>query len=144
MNDLQMESFYMPNRFEPLRLDYIIIAMHVFAKLHAVTLVLKDQCPEKLVEYKSLKDIFEQRKDDAQLNDYFESLKEIALSCIDKETEFHYWNALNIYFKSGTFYELLLGLLNSKTSEPYSVICHGDCWINNVMFKQEVNMTINL
>lgn len=138
MNDLQTDGFHMFNRLEPLPLDHVINAMHVFAKLHAVSLVIKDQCPEKFVVFKSIEDIFEQRKYDIQLNNYFESLKVTTLNCIDKEKEFYYWNKLNVYFNIGTLYELLLDLLNSKSSEPYSVICHGDCWINNIMFKQEV------
>ncbi|XP_065365871.1 uncharacterized protein pkm [Calliphora vicina] len=137
MNDLQVEGFFMHNRFEPLTLDHVVYIMGIYAKLHATSLAMKDQIPEKINSFKNISDIFEQRKNDVQLNDYFESLKRSALESIDKEHEQAYWDKLNEYFNSGTFYELMLTLLDSNTSEPYSVICHGDCWINNVMFKQE-------
>lgn len=33
---------------------------------------------------------------------------------------------------------LNLLMVNGPNAEPYSVLCHGDCWTNNIMFKDEV------
>lgn len=139
MNDLQVDGFFMHNRFESLTLDHVTFIMRIYGKLHATSIAMKDQCPDKFQRFKSISDIFEQRKDDVQLNDYFESLKRTALESLDKNKYSEYWAKLNEYFNKGKFFDLMLDLLNAQSSEPYAVICHGDCWINNVMFKQEVH-----
>jgi hypothetical protein len=28
--------------------------------------------------------------------------------------------------------------IDGAAAEPYSVICHGDCWNNNIMYRYEV------
>lgn len=140
MNDLQDDGFYMHDRFKPLLYEHVAFIMVIYGKLHATSLVLKNENPEKILNLKKMVDIFVQRKDDPQLNEYFESLKKSALESLDKEKDKGYWCKLNSYFKQGTFYDLMLKLLDGESSEPYTVICHGDCWVNNVMFKYEVSI----
>ncbi|XP_058983196.1 uncharacterized protein LOC131800389 [Musca domestica] len=137
MSDIQEEGFYMHDRFKLLTREHVALTMRIYGKLHATSLAIKDQSPEKIQDLKCIVDIFEQRKDDPQLNDYFESLKKTALDCFDRERESFYWEKLNAYFSRGSFYNLMLMLLEPRTSEPLSVICHGDCWINNIMYKTE-------
>ncbi|XP_073828807.1 pinkman [Musca autumnalis] len=143
MSDIQEEDFYMHDRFKSLTRDHVSLTMRIYGKLHATSLSIKDQTPEKMKNFKDMVDIFVQRKDDPQLNNYFESLKKSALDCLDKDREPVYWKKLNDFFSRGSFYDLMLNLLESKSSEPHSVICHGDCWINNIMFKNENNLVVD-
>lgn len=141
MNDLQVDGFYMHNRFEPISRSHVALLMRIYGKLHATSLVLKLEEPEKLDDLKKMEDLFYQRKDDNQLNDYFESLKLSALGSLENgnnESIDLYRQKLTDYFNRGTLSKLMLDIL--EASEPYSVICHGDCWINNIMFKKEVSM----
>uniref|UniRef100_A0A1A9VLX7 CHK domain-containing protein n=1 Tax=Glossina austeni TaxID=7395 RepID=A0A1A9VLX7_GLOAU len=137
MDDLQPQGFYLFDRFAPLTYDHVTILMRIYGKLHATSLVIKDENPELLSELQKMQDIFVQQKDYEPLNNYFESLKVNVLECIDKQREHDYWSKLNEYLNSATIFELMLSILDSKSSEPYSVICHGDCWINNIMYKYE-------
>lgn len=42
----------------------------------------------------------------------------------------------------GRFMDMVKELTTGKLAEPYAVICHGDCWNNNMLFKNEVCMEV--
>lgn len=37
----------------------------------------------------------------------------------------------------GKYVEEMLDCVNFEAAEPYSVICHGDCWNNNMLYKND-------
>ncbi|XP_053948125.1 uncharacterized protein LOC128856802 [Anastrepha ludens] len=142
LEDLALQEFALFDRFDDLRFQHVAMVMHVYAKLHAVSFAIKDQEPEALDKFRKIQDIFEQRKDDPNLNNYFEGLKKSTQACMDAESD-RYQRVLMRFFER-PFFDIFLELIDGNKYEPYAVVCHGDCWSNNIMFKHKDGKVIAL
>ncbi|XP_014086073.3 uncharacterized protein pkm isoform X2 [Bactrocera oleae] len=135
LEDLSLQEFRVFDRFDDFQFEHIAIVMRTYAKLHAVSFAIKDQQPQALDKFRNIEDIFLQHKDVSNLNIYFEGLKRTALACLELEND-EYKQALGKFFKR-PFFEIFSDLIDGNKYEPYAVLCHGDCWNNNLMFKLE-------
>lgn len=141
MDDLQITEFYLHDSLQSLSVDHITILMRIYAKLHATTLVIKHENPSKLVKFQEMTDIFVKRANDPFLKNYLENLRQYVLDSVCRKKENRYWTRLNQFLQATngkTVYDLMMEYLEPNSSEPYTTVCHGDCWINNLMFKKSV------
>lgn len=136
MKDLKPEGFEMYNRHNYTTPDHIYLVMKILAKFHAIFYAMKDQCPEKVEKFMAIKDIFSTRKHDKDLLGYMNSLKIRALSTLCPDTEQHLIDKVEKLFEKD-FFDLLSDSTNGKLAEPYATVCHGDCWNNNILYKNE-------
>ncbi|XP_034671202.1 uncharacterized protein LOC117903357 [Drosophila subobscura] len=144
LEDLCRSGFQLHDRFSDLPLQHAAMVMRAYAKLHAVSLAAKRQWPEKLLPFRQLVDIFEQRRGDIALATYFENLKESALSALRSPADDAYGLRLRAYFARGSYFELLLPLISGSNCEPFAVVCHGDCWNNNIMYRLSQPLDLRL
>jgi len=142
LEDLKPKDYHLFDRFAEMDIDHVSLVMKTYAKLHAVSFALKDQKHQSFTKIQQMPDWFEQRKDNAKLRMYFESLKTPTLQALDRQNDKSYLATLSKYFEQKEFYDLLLPLLNGKNCEPFAVVCHGDCWNNNLLFKYQVNSNL--
>lgn len=94
--------------------------------------MIQDQDPERFEAFKNMLDIFTERKDDKVVVDYMNSLVDRAKATLNSDTDADVINKFAM--------NMIVTMVDGKLSEPYSVICHGDCWNNNLLFKYDVSV----
>lgn len=137
LEDLCAAGYRLHDRFAELTPAHASLVMRAYAKLHAVSLALKQQQPQRLRPFQQMVDIFAQRRGDHALHVYFEQLKQNALGALRPLEDAPALQRLQAYFARGSYFDLLLELLSGNNCEPYAVVCHGDSWNNNLLYRQQ-------
>lgn len=142
LEDLRTKGFDIDekaSKFEYLEFDQICAVMSELAKFHALSFAFEKQNPEKFNEVKSLfEDILYQNHflNKSKLRNYYFESFEMSLKEVTD---------LDAKRKLARVESKLLDLLQMYTkSGKNNVLCHGDCWVNNMLFKNEVSLIIYL
>lgn len=141
--DLKISGFKMYNRHIEASYLHSKLIMETLGKLHAVSYAIKDQEPELLNPYRDMIDMLVSRQNNEPLSQFFVKITERALETLDPEEDKELLIKLR-KFLCRPYLEILGDFLDGNRSEPLSVITHGDCWINNILFKlDEVSLNFN-
>lgn len=139
MEDLKAAKFEMFDRQKDTTVEHVNLVMSALGKFHAISFAIKDQRPELLECYKGMKDIFMQRDDEAKDNmkAWFDAMKKQALDAIEQHEDLK--KILDKVLEKD-FFSLIEGCVDGPPAEPYAIITHGDCWNNNIMYRNEVKL----
>ncbi|KAF2901789.1 hypothetical protein ILUMI_04405 [Ignelater luminosus] len=135
LQNLKEAGYSMWERRLPMEHDHISLVMTEYGRFHAISLAMKDQVPERFQKLTdSMYDIFAIFMEKASLLRMFKKQCIRALDSLDSIID------KNAYTAFKTFIDRELDeFLNNlpKAVDKYSVVLHGDCWTNNMMFKYE-------
>ncbi|XP_077295764.1 uncharacterized protein LOC143917993 [Arctopsyche grandis] len=137
MEDMCARGYRMHDRYYPYDSDHLELALMNLARYHSISFAMKKLDPET---YKKLA----KSVDKSVLYDkYFDPIIERSLfeatTVMDDASKAE---KLLSFSKNGV--EKFHKYIASKSATPYDVICHGDCWTNNIMFKYENGKPVDM
>lgn len=132
MDDLRAKNYRMWPKMEPITFDHVQIVIRKLAKLHAVSFALKDQQPSILQPITCARDMFHEILMSPAYLSYLEGTQAKMISVIENNLPEH---AVKFRKVCDGLTPILNEILNAKSSEPFTVLAHGDCWGNNTMIR---------
>lgn len=145
MEDMKALGYVLRNRAEPMDYNHVRLVMETYGKLHAISFALRDQRPLEFQDIKSkMIDLF--YMDDKHLNPMTQGHVTVMNNKILESLETVGDRREVEVFKK--YSEKVMGELKEVTEKgidgKYSVFAHGDCWVNNMLFKYDVSITFKL
>ncbi|XP_051169325.1 uncharacterized protein LOC127286789 [Leptopilina boulardi] len=129
LEDLRTEGFVLK---ETKLLDYphaVLVAQHL-GRFHAYSFALRDKKPKEFENFRKIKEplFFKTNCYEKQID----ALMEVALKALENEDK-HYIEKIQQLRKNAQ--KMIDYSCDSKNSEPYSTLNHGDLWTLNILFK---------
>ncbi|CAF4903798.1 unnamed protein product [Pieris macdunnoughi] len=131
-----IEGYKLFDRFQTIDFEHVSLVIKNLAKLHAFSFITSELHPDKFEEFK------QQLNKDVQ----YSEIRNIPKSLI------YYFNASLSVISNEKYKDKLrnisrhIAFILNKYSAPatkYNVICHADCWHNNIFFKYQGNRPVD-
>ena len=137
MENMKTIGYVMRDRRQPLDLNHVMLVMKSYGKLHSLSYAIKDQNYNEFQRIvKNSQDGWFVRTDYEEVKKAHEPLMEESLIVLKSEDQ----RIKDIYCK---FIEKSVDVARdaqkASNNDPFSVIVHGDSWINNLLFKYDVS-----
>lgn len=127
LEDMRPQKYILWPRHNPMPLNHAEMVLEKLAKLHGVSMALKDQRPLVFDEFKGLYDVAETQIERGNFGSVIESALEQAINVLENDEH------KTIMRKCKTDYRRILN--ECFAIDRFGVINHGDCWINNYLFQ---------
>lgn len=131
MEDLRPQGFIMWSKRIPTPLDHAIQIITELAKMHSVAFAVKDQRPDIDAEFRKLTDLWGHLLHAGFMKMQQTAFKRAAAALDDAE---HVAIVRDLMKNTLKYYK---ECLDENSSERFGVVAHGDCWINNVLFRYD-------
>jgi hypothetical protein len=135
MEDLCVDKFDVKDKHIPSDCDHIEKLFTTLAKFHGISLAMKLKKPLAFEKFKSMNNSMCKVMTTNSMKHIAPRNCELASKLFDDGAV---CNKI-LSFKDNLWHDISK-ILDGKRSEPFSVICHGDVWINNVMYNYESEM----
>ncbi|KAK8735064.1 hypothetical protein OTU49_017443 [Cherax quadricarinatus] len=135
LEDLRQEGFKMFDRMKGMDKAHAVLVLKELGKLHAASILYQKETSTVLEDkytyiQKDFQSMFGEVNFKKMLVSYTENAAEIAERIVGYK-KIADWLKDFASNSSDVFLEQI------KKSPPFDVLCHGDCWINNLLFKYD-------
>ncbi|XP_063363838.1 uncharacterized protein LOC134652606 [Cydia amplana] len=132
----QMQDTYnIHNRFLSISIDQAKLTLKNMAKLHALSFVWETYYSEEFDEIKTILSKNVQYSDLVKLPNSMKYCYDTSVNVVLNSSYKEKLTALDGH---------LLAILKTPPPLQYSTICHGDCWINNIIFKNKATRPVEV
>ena len=141
LEDLRAYGFVMHDRLVAFDVAHTVLILHELARLHASSmLLLQDQTEtnqdfDMKEEYPFLKEFF--TSEISPKSDFSQIIIDAIEHGGNLAAKFSEYQFIKEWLQKQNIRKILQDQL--KPLLPFSSICHGDCWINNVLFRYLYN-----
>lgn len=130
LEDLRERHFVMWPKRNLITKNIAYMVVERLAKYHAISFALKDQRPEVFDSFRDLKDLLTVFFETSNTRKFMDSMYDRAMLVLEDPAHVDITKETK-----ERMLEIFHECLDEGVSEPFSVIGHGDCWINNMLFR---------
>ncbi|XP_063383484.1 uncharacterized protein LOC134669787 [Cydia fagiglandana] len=123
-----LDKYNIHNRYLSINIDHAKLTLINMAKLHAPSFVWETYYSEEFDKIKTILSKNVQYSDLVKLPNSMKYCYDTSVNVVLNSTYKEKLRALDGH---------ILAILKTPPPLQYSTICHGDCWINNILFKNQ-------
>ncbi|XP_032675326.1 uncharacterized protein LOC116846066 isoform X2 [Odontomachus brunneus] len=148
MEDLRERGFEMADRRKGLEVENLRLVLKALAGFHALSLTLKESRPEEFAKLmnpehdQGIQEVLFRRDNEDWYRQYYRVAANNAIRMVSDALPSHIefrreeiMTKLQAFLNEDVFFRTMSELVS--TQGPLSVFCHGDCWTNNILFRDE-------
>ncbi|XP_065224996.1 uncharacterized protein LOC135848856 [Planococcus citri] len=139
LEDLSQSGYRCADRVQQLNIEHCFYVLRSLAKFHALSVKLETTVG--LAECVKRKPIFQSEGVSESNMAFMKSQVPVFIDSLPQNLKDRYPNML-AYFENFSCVEVMNKIANRSTSSNFNVLCHGDFWTNNIMFKYDKYGTI--
>ncbi|XP_039760279.1 uncharacterized protein LOC120633934 [Pararge aegeria] len=142
LKDLKELGFVMPDRRQGLSIEQCYFVLKHISHFHALSLAMKNFDPEGFYEllnvHDGISEVFFLTENIEYYKSYYTEAIRNAVTMVEEELhdtpdKDKYLEPFKRFCSEDTFFQTMVDRVTPR--EPLAVICHGDCWTNNLLFK---------
>lgn len=135
MEDLTEDNYITKCEFQTSDFPHTLKLFIELGKFHAISFALRCKKPEIFDRFKSLGDTLCRTMMTPVMKNLAPRNCQLAADLFNRPEELKIRDKILSY--KNNLWSQMEEILVGEKAEPYAVICHGDCWINNVMYNYE-------
>lgn len=132
LEDLRAAGYEMWKKNTPVTFESVCLLMEQIGRLHGLSFVIRDQKPDLFQQLQDLPSMIHEFLTSRGMSFIMDSTFLQTISIMENSKDMD-----SIKRLAKDWRQILLEGIDSELLGKYGVLCHGDSWLNNMMFSME-------